>query len=127
MSDFTGSLPPQAVSQSQAAFFRNVLAQNIFKDVPAELLAQLQPSMLRVYNKDEAIIRESEPASALILILRGHVDIVREQVVLVRRGPSELLGEQGVVDDAPYSATALAHDEVEALSIPASLAREFLR
>lgn len=127
MSDFTGSLPPQSVSHSNAAFFRNVLTQNIFKDVPAELMAQLQPSMLRVYNKDEAIIREGEPASALILILAGHVDIVREQVVLVRRGPSELLGEQGVVEDAPYSATAVAREEVHALALPAQLAREFLR
>lgn len=127
MSDLLGSLPPQSVSHSNAALFGNVLAENIFKDVPAELLAQLQPNMLRVFRKDETIFREGEAASALILILAGKVDIMREQVVLVRRGPSELLGEQGVVEDAPYSATAIAREEVHALAIPAQLAREFLR
>ncbi len=127
MSDFIGSLPPQSVLPSNTAFFRNVLQQNIFKDVPAELLAQLKPEMLRVYAKGDVVLREGEPASALVVILAGQVDIVREQVVLVRRGPSELLGEQGVVDDAPYSATAIAREDVHALAIPAQLAREFLR
>lgn len=127
MSDFIGSLPPQSVLQSNTAFFRKVLQQNIFKNVPAELMAQLKPEMLRVYASGECVIREGEPAAALILILAGHIDVVREQVVLVRRGPSELLGEQGVVDDAPYSATAIAREEVHALAIPAQLAREFLR
>ncbi|MEK7729736.1 MAG: adenylate/guanylate cyclase domain-containing protein [candidate division KSB1 bacterium] len=127
MSDFIGTLPPTAVLQSNAELFRNLLQQNIFKDVPAELMTQLKPEMLRVYAKAEVIFREGEPVAALIVILAGHVDIVREQVVLVRRGPSELLGEQGVVDDAPYSATAIAREEVHALVIPAQLAREFLR
>ncbi|NUO79763.1 Gfo/Idh/MocA family oxidoreductase [candidate division KSB1 bacterium] len=109
------------------AFFSTLLQQSIFKDVPAALMAQLSPEMLRVYAKDEVIMREGEPAEALIIILGGHVDIVRAEVVLVRRGPNELIGEQGVVDDAPYSATAIAHEEVRALAIPADLAREFLR
>lgn len=103
------------------------MQQSIFKDVPLALLAQLSPEMLRNYAKGTIVIREGEAATALIVILGGHVDIVREQVVLARRGPSEMLGEQGVVEEAPYSANAVAHDEVSALVIPAQLAREFLR
>ncbi len=127
MSNTSGSITIKPALQSSAEFFETLMQQSIFKDVPTALMMQLTPEMLRVYSKDEVLIREREAAAALIIVLRGNVDIVREQVLLVRRGPSELIGEQGVVDDAPYSATARAHDEVTALAIPANLAREFLR
>ncbi len=127
MSNPKGSVAIKSAVQSSAEFFRNLLPQGIFKDVPAELRAKLTPDMLHVYAKEEVIIREGQAAAALIVILSGQVDIVREQAVLVRRGPSELLGEQGVVDNVPYSATAVAREEVHALAIPAQLAREFLR
>jgi predicted dehydrogenase/class 3 adenylate cyclase len=127
MSNTSGSITPKPAPQSTAEFFETLRQQNIFKGVPVELMERLAPEMLRTFAKDEILIREGEPAAVLIIVLRGNVDIVREQVLLVQRGPSELIGEQGVVDDAPYSATARAHDEVAALAIPAKLAREFLR
>ncbi len=111
----------------QDGFLRLLSQQAIFQGVPAALMSQLTPDMLREFAKEEVIIREGEPAVWLVVILAGSVDIVREEVLLVRRETNEMIGEQGVIDGAPYSATAIAHEEVIVLAIPAELARQFLR
>jgi class 3 adenylate cyclase len=111
----------------QDGFPRLLSQQIIFEDVPAALMAQLTPDMLREFAKDEVIMREGEEASHLIVILAGSINIVRGEVLLVRRGANEMIGEQGVIDRAPYSASAIAHEEVIVLAIPAELARQFLQ
>ena len=111
----------------QDGFLRLLSEQAIFKDVPAALMSQLTPDMLHEFAKDETIIREGENASRLVVILVGSVSIVRGEVLLVRRGANEMIGEQGVIDGVPYSASAIAHEEVIVLAIPAELARQFLQ
>jgi len=98
----------------------------ILCNVPKNLLQQLTPEMLRVYDDGEIILQEGEPADRLIVILQGTVEIVRGGVFLVSRTANEMIGEQGVVDDVAYSATAMACGKVEALAIPAKLAKKFL-
>jgi class 3 adenylate cyclase len=124
-------LPPwqkaSAVKESPPERFRSRLA-NIpaLQNVPPNLLRQLKPGMLRVYADGEMIIKEGQPADHLIVILQGVVDIMRGNVFLVSRSANEMIGEQGVVDEVAYSATAVAHGKVEALVIPAGLAKKFL-
>jgi len=105
---------------------QSLLQQGVFQDVPAHLTSQITAGMLQAFSKGEVILKEGQPAQTLVIILRGQVNILRGQTFLVRRGPGEMIGEQGVIDRAPYSADAVAHDEVEALLIPAELARELL-
>jgi len=98
----------------------------VLQNVPKNLLQQLAPDMLRLYADGEIILQEGEPADRLIVILKGVVEIVRGGVFLVSRTANEIIGEQGVVDDVAYSATAAAVGKVEALAIPAQLAKKFL-
>ncbi|MDZ7363691.1 MAG: cyclic nucleotide-binding domain-containing protein, partial [candidate division KSB1 bacterium] len=98
----------------------------VLQNVPQNLLQQLAPGMLNIYADGEIILQEGQPADRLIVILNGTVEIVRGGVFLVSRTANEIIGEQGVVDDTVYSATALAVGKVEALAIPAELARKFL-
>lgn len=116
-----------AVKESAREKFRSRLAEiPVLQNVPKALLRHLKPGMLRAYADGDIIIQEERPADHLIVILQGLVDIVRGNVFLVTRGANEMIGEQGVVDDVAYSATALARGKVEALVIPADLARKFL-
>jgi class 3 adenylate cyclase len=98
----------------------------VLHNVPKNLLQQLTPEMLRLYADGEIILQEGEPADRLIVILKGAVEIVRGGVFLVSRAANEIIGEQGVVDEVAYSATAVAVGKVEALVIPAKLAKNFL-
>ena len=54
-------------------------------------------------------------------MLRGRLEISAtvggRRVLLGEVGPGEVLGEMGVLDDAPRSATATATDRVEALAL----------
>ena len=116
-----------AVKESAREKFRSRLAEiPVLQNVPKALLRNLKPGMLRAYADGDIIIQEERPADHLIVILQGLVDIVRGNVFLVTRGANEMIGELGVVDDVAYSATALARGKVEALMIPADLARKFL-
>ncbi|GEM_PF-1147352 len=107
-------------------FFGLIANIPVLQNVPQNLLQQLAPDMLRLYADGEIILQEGEPADCLIVILKGMVEIVRGGVFLVSRTANEIIGEQGVVDDAVYSATAAAVGKVEALAIPALLAKKFL-
>jgi class 3 adenylate cyclase len=116
-----------AVTASDTERFLGLIAKiPVLQNVPKNLLQQLKPDMLRIYANGEIILQEGEPADRLIVILHGRVEIVRGGVFLVSRTANEMIGEQGVVDDAVYSATALAVGKVEVLAIPAKLAKKFL-
>ena len=108
------------------ALLQALLRQSIFQDVPSHLTSQITAAMFRSFGKGETLIQEGAPAENLVLILRGHVNIMRRQTFLVRRGAGEMIGEQGVIDQVGYSADAVAHDDVDALLIPAPLARQLL-
>jgi len=116
-----------AVKENDVERFRGRLADiPVLQNVSKNLLHRLKPDMLRAYADGESIIREGQPANRLILILQGVVDIVRGNVFLVSRSTHEIIGEQGVVDETAYSATAVARGRVEALAIPAALAKKLL-
>lgn len=116
-----------AAKEIETARFRSRLANiPVLQNVPKSLLHRLKPGMLRVYADGAMIIQEGQPADHLIVILQGVVDIVRGNVFLVSRSANEMIGEQGVVDEVVYSATAMARGKVEVLAIPAGLAKQFL-
>ncbi|MDZ7289282.1 MAG: cyclic nucleotide-binding domain-containing protein [candidate division KSB1 bacterium] len=99
----------------------------VLQNVPKSLLRQLTPEMLCSYADGEIILQEGEPADRLIVILKGSVEIIRGGVFLVSRTVNEIIGEQGVVDEVVYSATAVAWGPVQVLAIPAPLAKKFLK
>lgn len=65
----------------------------------------------RVYRPGQTLFREGDQAWAAFLIESGEVEILhsagaRHEVVLATVGPGELIGEMGLIDNAPRSATA---------------------
>jgi CRP-like cAMP-binding protein len=75
---------------------------------------------------------EGQVSGRVMLLLKGHVrawssSADGREVLLAIRRPGDLVGEFSALDGGPHSATVSAMDDVEALAIPASAFREFLR
>lgn len=65
----------------------------------------------RVYRPGQTLFHEGDQAWAAFLIESGEVEILRSagarhEVVLATVGAGELIGEMGLIDNAPRSATA---------------------
>lgn len=73
-------------------------------------------------------MREGEVSDFLLLIKKGHVKVTTGQPprIVAFRGPGETVGELGVIDDEPRSATVIAWGDVEVLHVPATELRKFL-
>jgi CRP-like cAMP-binding protein len=74
--------------------------------------------MLCTYADGEIILQEGVLADRLIVILQGKVEIMRDGVFSFLRTANEIIGEQGVVDNVTFSATAIAWGTVQVLAIP---------
>ena len=67
----------------------------------------------KTYRDGEAIFREGETSEAAFLIVSGEVDVVKgyetnHAKTIATIGAGEYVGEMGVVDAKPRSATAIA-------------------
>lgn len=73
-------------------------------------------------------MREGEDSDSLLLIKKGHVRVVTGQPArtIAFRGPRETVGELGVLDNEPRSATVIAWGDVEVLHVPAAELLTFL-
>jgi CRP-like cAMP-binding protein len=85
----------------------------------------------RRYARGTALFHEGQAAERVLVLLSGTVKLSSlsedgKEVLLALRGPGDLLGELGMLDGEPRSATAIALDEVEALVMPAADFRSFL-
>ena len=64
----------------------------------------------------EVVFREGEPSRAVLLVREGEVEVAKAagagEVVLGTVGPGEFVGEMGVVEGRPRSATVRARGEV---------------
>lgn len=69
------------------------------------------------FPKGQVIFREGEPSNEAYIIRSGYVTISKSDgprtVDLATRGPGEFVGEMGLIDDAPRSATLSARTDVE--------------
>src|ERR671935_1375573 len=69
------------------------------------------------FAKEQMLFREGDPADSVFRLLSGTVDILREldgdSILLGTVGAGQLIGEMGVVENRPRSATARAASEVD--------------
>ena len=69
------------------------------------------------FAKEHVLFREGDPADSVFRLLRGSVDILREldgdPILLGTVGAGQFIGEMGVVENRPRSATARAASAVE--------------
>lgn len=76
----------------------------------------------RRYARDEVVIREDERGDVLCLIKQGRVKISMtspegKEIILSTLGPGEFFGEMALLDDEPRSASVIATEKLEVLTI----------
>lgn len=74
--------------------------------------------MLKRFEPDEILFRQGDPSDFAILILSGSADVLRDTgddaIVLGAVQAGEFVGEMGVLEGRPRSATVRAASSVEA-------------
>jgi len=86
---------------------------------------------VRRYPAGAALFHERDAGDAVLLLLAGRVKLssltgAGREAVLAIREPGDLIGEMAAIDDGPRSATALALEPVEVLSVAAPAFVAFL-
>lgn len=97
----------------------------------AEAFAQLAGAgRMRRFREGEELMRQSEASGSMFVILTGGVRVVRtprdlaRPVLLAVIGPGDVVGEMGLLDGGPRSATVTALGETVTVEIDApTLAR----
>ena len=112
----------------------NVLTQvAIFKGIPLDGLARLaEQGIRRTFPAGSQLMRQGEPGDTLHIVAQGLVVVERSHpaltdvVVLAELGPGEVVGEMGVLDGDPRSATVTAVEETETLELSADAVAEII-
>jgi CRP/FNR family transcriptional regulator, cyclic AMP receptor protein len=76
----------------------------------------------RRYRRDEVVFHQGDPGETLHLIRKGHLKILApaetgEDAVLTIVGPGEMFGELTLLDGGPRSATVIAIEDVETVTL----------
>lgn len=89
----------------------------------AERRALLACGTVRTWSRGTALFHERQASDRVIVIRQGRVKLVAmteegREVLLAIAGPGDVVGELSALDGRPRSATALAVEEVEAITLP---------
>jgi CRP-like cAMP-binding protein len=99
----------------------------LFKELPEPGLQMLaERGRPKQFAAGEVIMRQGDPSDALHVITRGRVRVDRDQageapLVLAELGPGDVIGEMGLLDGGPRSATVTASEDTETLEIHATV------
>ena len=107
-------------------FKAELLALEIFKDVPGSLMDQITTEMQQFFADGTSLFHEGDPADHLFLVLHGQVCISAGGMHLIARGPYAVIGEQAFINETNRSATARAQGLVRALVLPRDVAELLL-
>jgi len=88
----------------------------------ADLDSLFRLSTRRHYPKDGVVFFEHEPGDAFFMILKGRIKVTilgddGREVILTMLGPGDFFGEMSLLDNEPRSATAIASEDSELLSL----------
>jgi CRP-like cAMP-binding protein len=95
----------------------------LFRALSADALEALASrGARRRHAAGEVLMRQGEPSRALYVILSGRVSVDRATepgttVRLAELGPNEVVGEIGVLDGEPRTATVTALEETDTLEL----------
>ena len=95
------------------------------------IFAGIEPAKLKLlafmcervgFDPGNRLMRQGDPADAAYLIIDGHAEVILETpsgpVIVATLGVNEVVGEMGILGDAPRAATVRAKDRLIALRIP---------
>lgn len=120
----------QPKSRSKVSGAAAALARaDAFRDLPRTALAHLAQGAQRCsFEPGSVLMRQDDPSDCLHVIARGRVHVLRaipelgaEPALLAELGPGDVVGEMGILDDAPRSATVTAVEPTDTLCISADL------
>jgi CRP-like cAMP-binding protein len=95
----------------------------LFSEVPLHHLRELARfAHSERFQAGEAIVKMGDPGSTLYVVVTGQVNVVRGQpagddVVLATLGPGEFFGELSIFDGEKRSATVVAIEETETVTL----------
>jgi CRP-like cAMP-binding protein len=107
-------------SEMQTAFFRKF---PLFADLDdRELAAVAAVAKTRRYAKDDVVFYADESGDVFCLIQAGQVKVTMispegKEIILSLLGPSDFFGEMALLDDEPRSATIVATESLELVTI----------
>jgi CRP-like cAMP-binding protein len=104
----------------QAAFFKKFALFAELDD--RELAAIAAIAKPRRYAKDDVVFHESETGDVFCLIREGQVKVTMispegKEIILAMLGPGDFFGEMALIDDQPRSATIIATEPLELMTI----------
>jgi CRP/FNR family cyclic AMP-dependent transcriptional regulator len=128
-------LPAHRLEPSKDQLRVEALLRNVplFGEVPPRRLLDIaQIAGRESFRAGATIIRRGEPGSTLYVITSGRVDVVLEredggELVVASLGPGDFFGELALFDHSPRSATVVAADATETLSLHRAGIRQILR
>ena len=104
--------------------FESILGQvSLFAHLPNESLENLAKQLQhRRYDREQIIFHKNDPGSTLYIIISGKVKILLpssegENVIVALLSTGEFFGELSLFDGAPRSATAVAAESTEILTL----------
>src|ERR1051325_7243870 len=104
----------------EASFFRKF---TLFAELDDRELASIATvAKARRYAKDDVVFHADESGDVFCLIKEGQVKITMispegKEIILSMLGPGEFFGEMSLLDDAPRSATVVATEPLELVTI----------
>ena len=93
----------------------------------ADLLPIAEASQRRDFGINLPIFRQGDPGDALYVVVRGKIEILRDNARLNVLQRNDCFGEIAVLDQAPRTASAICLTPVTCLVLTASSFREILR
>lgn len=100
---------------------------DLFHEVPTEKLAALAAVAEEIDRLEgDVLFRETDPADALYLIIRGRVRLTAAGEMVGEAGPKEALGVWTLFDEEPRIATATMTEDTRFLRIRRSRFQELL-
>src|SRR5438552_13012822 len=103
-----------------SSFFRKF---DLFAELDDRELASVAAvAKVRRYAKDDVIFHADETGDVFCLIKEGQVKVTMispegKEIILSMLGPGEFFGEMALLDDAPRSATVVATEPIELVTI----------
>ena len=88
----------------------------------SELQRLSQVAVRRRAGRNEQVVRAGEDAESLIVLLTGRAKVTNfdeegREIILAWLGPGEFFGEMGLIDGSPRSASVVAVEPCELLTI----------
>jgi len=118
--------PPQPLSE-QASRALEILSLNSgFQHVAPERLREIaQLGKRRLFLAHDVVMRQGAESDSLQIVVRGSVKIERQvaagnTLLLAELHPGDIVGEMGVLNGDPRTATVTALEDVETLEVSAA-------